>query len=395
MSVAREVIASLREAGGYCVAASGDVLELNTARPNVKWVQWYLRSVDGIKTYYEVYNPHDEMLFVEFHSKGNISLLSNLHHEGMALLKGRYVPVGQWLYGAEVDVSGLKVEDALQNVRCVLDELYRVVEKEVNATGAGISNEIGDNRNQGPVKGACVPNGVTFDPFIGEKYAPNVPTAFGKRILVVGASHYCFFYDKTKGCNPDCKHYGKKHDVGENRLSKFGNKCEALTSAVIMAYRENDACRDGQGKAHSGWKRTFTRFTNEFIEEGRPVGRTPLNSEVFAHVVDVEYVQGAEGASDSDTNGVLLRADRNFEELKKTIKEMRSEVVVLWGPRVIGEVFRRLGEKDLLKDMLRVAIDGNEVTIVACRRHPASSGWRPGKLRGLLMEVGIKPLKRK
>ena len=395
MSVAREVIASLREAGDHCVAKGADVLKLNSARPNVKWVQWLVRSVEGIKTYYEVYNPHDEILFVEFHSKGDVASLSNLHHVGMTLLKGRYVPAGHRLYGAEVDVSALKVEDALRNVRCVLNDIYKVVEKEIKATGVGISNEISGNRNHEALKGARVPNSVTFDPFIGERYAPNVATPFGKRILVVGASHYCYFYDKTKGCNPDCKHYGKKHDVGEDRLCKFGNKCEALTSAVIMAYRENDACRDDEGNAHSGWKRTFTRFTNEFIEKGCARGRTSLNSEVFAHIVDVEYVQGAEGASDSDRNGVLLGADRNFEELKRTIRKMNSEVVVLWGPRVIGEVYRRIGEKDLSKDILRTRIEGNEVAIVACRRHPASSEWEPDKLRGLLMDVGIKPLKRK
>ena len=402
MSVALEAIAKLRQKDLHKVAKTDVELIRNTSIKSERWVQWNVRKIDNVKTYYEVYNPdpNQEILWVEFHAQARVfPPLASI----AKLRKFEGLNAHGFMCGVELDVAKLDADQAVRKVQRQLDAVYNVVEAELKKSNAKIEPMTKNRKPCGVEckKGRClkernvhcVPNTVVFEPYVGNAYEKNTETEFKRRILIVGASHYCFYYKRDAGCTAACAMYGKKRDVGDGR--DCGERCEWLSKSVIKAYCENDRCVDDKGKEHSGWKRTFTKFTNAFIEKRSSGSRIPVNSDVFKHLVDVEYVQGVEGAAHNDTNRVLFSAERNFEELKKTIRKMKSEIVVLWGPRVINEVYGRFGKTGSTKDIEEIDFEGRMITLVACRTHPASNDWNADDLRNLLTRVGVRPLKAK
>ena len=385
-------------------------------RPAGNWVQYKMRVAgDGFRddVYYEIERGRNSTVRGQLHIHSECGRrTSELRDEILRIAhKCEFAHTNKTsqdfkIYGgAAVDLAGGDEDDVINKLCQQLCKLYDAVEgylcqKETEGVLVALYENQGrvcsverEKKHLGERNVQCAPNTVVFEPYVGNSYRANEATKFGKRILVVGASHYCYYYERDKGCTAACAKYGKKCDVGDGR--NCGEKCELLSKSVIKAYCENDRCVDDKGKEHSGWKRTFTKFTNAFIEERSSGSRIPANSEVFKHLVDVEYVQGVEGAVHNDTNRVLFSAERNFEELKKTIRKMKSEIVVLWGPRVINEVYGRFGKTGSTKDIEEIDFEGRMITLVACRTHPASNDWNADDLRNLLTRVGVRPLKAK
>ena len=395
MATIGEVMDSIKEDGGICQNGQ-TVFEMEKcqARDVPRVLYFKKRKIDGAIVRYEVRCKGGNKILVQLWWGKPLS--KKLLKEVNKIAKVHTFEIGDVQSalgvhgGSPITCDGKSVEDAVSLIRTQLERLE-------NAFGEFIENEA-KKFSEGKMGGvhkdekrmrrsneiSAAPNTVTFDPYVGESYGVDKETKFKKRILVVGASHYCSYYKRETGCSPKCEYYGKKKDVGKGGNDRYcGKKCESLSKKIINAYRDNDQCKS------SGWKRTFTRFTNSFINKRASGSRIPANSDVFSHLVDVEYVQGVEGVLPDDTNQEVFAARRNFEELTKVIRKMKSEVVVLWGRRVVGQVYAGFGKPNSASDVEEVDFDGRKIKLVACRRHPSSNKWDADDLRKLLMQVGV------
>lgn len=362
----------------------------NAKGDNLKFLR---RKIQGVSVWYEVW-PRTMKLFGQLRIRGEniafvqqIKCITKSHPEFECAGKDADFGVHG---GSPISCAGMPVKNAAGLVVAQLVKLADVFEEFIlSQQSSSVGRELQGVRSHKikktkPTPMICAPNTVTFKPYVGSAYEKNKETEFKKRILVVGASHYCSYYKRETGCSPKCEYYGKKSDVGRGGKDRYcGKKCELLSEKIINAYRDNDQCKS------SGWKRTFTKFTNSFINKRATGFRMPANSDVFSHLVDVEYVQGVEGVSHDDTNQEVFSAERNFKELTKVIRKMKSEVVVLWGRRVVGQVYAGFGKPNSASDVEEVDFDGRKIKLVACRRHPSSNKWDANDLRKLLTQVGV------
>ncbi len=225
-----------------------------------------------------------------------------------------------------------------------------------------------------------VMNNVVFNPYVGKDYESNGEKFLGKRIMVVGASHYCEHYTVEKGCSDKCPHYGNYRFHDDNQWF-FGKKCERFTEIVIERYRK----RHG-GKGERNWFRTFSSFYNSFFMN-KP-SRHEDRIRILDHIVHTEYLQGAEGANNSVNNKNEMKSDRNFVEFSKMIATYKPDVVLFWGPRAWREASRRCDVNDMTPDIISVHLEGVDVKLVhVC--HP-SRGFKRARFQAQLNELGIR-----
>ena len=399
MATTSEVMRSIQKTGGICQNDQPMfAMEKCLARGVPRVLYFKKRKIAGKSVRYEARDQSSDKILIQLWWEKPLS--KDLLNKVNGIAKVHKFEVGNVKValgvhgGSPVICDGMSVKDAVSQIRTQLkrleDAFGELLENEAQKFREGKMDGMykDEKRTKRSNEIPAAPNTVTFDPHVGEFYGAEKETEFKKRILVVGASHYCSYYKRETGCSPKCAYYGRKReDVGHGGEDRYcGKKCELLTKKVIDAYRDNDQCRS------SGWKRTFTKFTNSFIEKRATGSRIAANSDVFKHLVDVEYAQGVEGLAHNDTNRVLFSAERNFEELKKTIREMKSEIVVLWGPRVINEVYGRFGKAGSTNNIEEIDFEGRMIKLVACRTHPASNDWNADNLRKLLTQVGVRLL---
>lgn len=208
---------------------------------------------------------------------------------------------------------------------------------------------------------------VTFLPVVGDKYYSQARRVLGRRVLVVGASHYCKdHFNHESGCSKHCKGFGKYHFCCDGRDLYFGKRCENFTQVVYERYRE----RIGN-KKDGNWFRTFSRFLNSFF-----CGGTPSHAErvrLLDHIACTEYMQGAEGDGPTARDDVAMAVERNFTELEKSIKLLKPDVIVFWGPRAWNVVCRRCGITNPMPDVQCAMIGARRVTIIRTP-HPSAFG---------------------
>ena len=83
-----------------------------------------------------------------------------------------------------------------------------------------------------------VANSVVFDPVVGVDYQKHGRAYLGRRVMILGASHYCEHFCREKGCGPACAHYGKYYlELNGGERLYFGDCCERFTEIVYERYR--------------------------------------------------------------------------------------------------------------------------------------------------------------
>ena len=223
-------------------------------------------------------------------------------------------------------------------------------------------------------------NCVTFLPVIGDKYCSHGRRVLGRRVMVVGASHYCEHLEPTIGCNACCDHFGKYrfHKTGDEWY--FGERCERFSHIVLERYRRWEGEKDERR-----WFGTFLKFYNAFFP-------SPVSHETRKLLMDLmvstEYVQGAEVSGPNGNSRVAMSSDRNFDEFKNTVDRLKPDVVIFWGPRAWHEVCSRLGEVNEKDDILHVTLNNRKLTLLRVP-HPSSSAFKRDHFREQLKCVGI------
>lgn len=212
-----------------------------------------------------------------------------------------------------------------------------------------------------------IKNTVVFRPFIGKDYNAKGRKLLGRRVMVVGASHYCKDHFKVEtGCSEKCRGYGKRRQPDSNKVWNFGRRCERFTQVVYECYRKYGG---------EYWFGTFTRFYNSFFDGD---GEGPSHSDrikLLDHMVCTEYMQGVEGGGPHSNDDAEMAADRNFIELEKVVAEQKPDVIIFWGPRVWKEVCRHCKTDDSGPDIQFTKIGGRQVKIVRTP-HPSAYGKR-------------------
>ena len=243
----------------------------------------------------------------------------------------------------------------------------------------------------------AVENTVTFKPVVGVDYEQHGRAYLGRRVMILGASHYCEHFCWDKGCGPSCAHYGKYHLelIGGESLY-FGKRCERFTEIVYGRYRNRLKVprKPSDRKRPDSWMGTFSRFYNSFFKDGNPSDK--VRNRLLDHLVCTEYVQGAEARKNDENNGELMKAQRNFDELVKTIKRFKPDVIIAWGARVWNGICDKIFDMSKIdvRDsvMVEMSIGGCQVKIVNAP-HPSSwgkNGFDRAEFQGLLQWAGIK-----
>lgn len=156
-------------------------------------------------------------------------------------------------------------------------------------------------------------NNIFFQPFFGKYYADG--GIFGKRIMILGESHYC-----DEGCS----------DCGDCTLHR---ECMNFTQQVLGDYFDEDNERQD-------WMRTFVKFERSLV--GKETDQT-MRLKIWNSVVFFNYLQVAmRGPREAGTSAQYRQAgDALFEVMDK----YQPEYVIAWGKRLWsnmpGERWRR------------------------------------------------------
>lgn len=147
-----------------------------------------------------------------------------------------------------------------------------------------------------------MPNNIFFQPFVGKDYADG--GIFGKRIMVLGESHYC-----DEGCA----------DCGDCRLRR---ECMGFTQGVLRDYLD-------EGTERQNWMRTFVKFERSLVGEETDQA---MRLKIWDSVVFFNYLQVAMGGPrEAGTSAQYRQAGEAFFEV---INKYQPEYVIVWGNRL-------------------------------------------------------------
>ena len=198
-----------------------------------------------------------------------------------------------------------------------------------------------------------------FTPWIGCLYGGR-GSALPKRVMVLGASHYC-----------------------GNRCADCGNpkahpECAVFTRDVVRDYLSD--------KCSGYWKKTFTTFINSVFGRATTAEerRQFMDSIVFAN-----FLQRAEGRDANEKHNEYFQLPANLDAFKATIREYRPDVIVTWGDRVWNAI-----PWDLGYGMAEKVRDGvfrypfSDHTFLLLGLHHPSIGYPSGESHQLIASVG-------
>lgn len=162
--------------------------------------------------------------------------------------------------------------------------------------------------------------GVKFLPFVGEKYEDGISfdkdgklvlEGQGKKVLVLGESHYC------------------DEDLSDEKLSSF-------TRDVLGRYLGSEE-RDS-------WMRTFVKF-----ERALANADTKIDSEsIWNHLMFYNYLQ-------RPLRGTRMASEKNYEEAKNPffaiLEKYKPDYIIVWGRRLFAKLPNEKGEYMSCNDM--------------------------------------------
>ena len=151
---------------------------------------------------------------------------------------------------------------------------------------------------------------VFFKPWVGENYSQGY---LGKKVLVLGESHYC---DSIQDKDSQCGNAEKCLKIQE---------CQEFTSNVLGRFFDY---KKGVGNREP-WMTAFTRFTNIFL--GEQVKSSEL-LEFWDNVMFFNYVQIAiKDKRISPTEKDFATAEKAFFEI---LEEYKPDLIIVWGDRL-------------------------------------------------------------
>ena len=204
-----------------------------------------------------------------------------------------------------------------------------------------------------------------FTPHIGSKYWEGIN---GKKILVLGASFYC--------PKQECPYFFKCTDVNIKDSSEYNLICPEYCHQGLILQDEPSYCIEDGPRTY----RIFANKMNKALFDGE------LDYENFwEHFAFTNYVQfflPAKKGSFRQTHWSDL-SDRDFDAFVETLKEIKPDIVIIWGTIINGALKEHnkyvTDRKTLPKTggyICHMTIPGtNHETALINPYHPSSSAW--------------------
>jgi len=143
---------------------------------------------------------------------------------------------------------------------------------------------------------------IFFQPFVGKYYANG--GIFGKRIMILGESHYC---------DEECA------DCGDCRLHR---ECMGFTQHVLGDYLD-------EKKERQNWMRTFLKFERSLVGEETDQA---MRLKIWNSVISFNYLQVAMGGPrEAGTSEQYQQAGKAFFEV---VEKYQPEYIIVWGKRL-------------------------------------------------------------
>ena len=143
---------------------------------------------------------------------------------------------------------------------------------------------------------------IFFHPFVGKDYANG--GIFGKRIMILGESHYC-----DESCT----------DCGDCQLHR---ECMNFTQQVLDDYLN-------ENKERQNWMRTFLKFERSLVGEETDQA---MRLKIWNSVIFFNYLQVAMGGPrEAGTAEQYHQAGKAFFEV---IEKYQPEYIIVWGKRL-------------------------------------------------------------
>ena len=141
---------------------------------------------------------------------------------------------------------------------------------------------------------------VFFKPWIGNDY--NSGGIFGKKVLVVGESHYC-----QKETCPEC---GNPEYAGE---------CADFTTDVVNSYLSED-------EKNGRWTATFKKFEKSMIG---PNAYSVSSKEIWKSIAFYNFLQIA--MNGPRQGGAYTDYENSVSAFWEVMEELQPEVMIAWG----------------------------------------------------------------
>lgn len=164
---------------------------------------------------------------------------------------------------------------------------------------------------------------VFFQPWVGRDYSTG--GIFGKRIMVLGDSHYC---------GEDCEECGKSHR----------HACNEFTTNVVKDYLDQNVEREG-------WMSTYLKFERSLVNHET----TPEESvRIWNSILFYNYLQVAlQGPRQAGTPDQYRAAAEPFFSI---LNQYQPDLLVVWGVRLWNAL-----PSDRWEDGPRKSVDGYEI----------------------------------
>lgn len=165
---------------------------------------------------------------------------------------------------------------------------------------------------------------IFFQPFVGKDYANG--GIFGKRIMILGESHYC---------DESCA------DCGDCRLHR---ECMNFTKQVLGDYLN-------ENKERQNWMRTFLKFERSLVGEET---NQAMRLKIWNSVIFFNYLQVAMGGPrEAGTSAQYKQAANAFFEV---IDKYEPECIIVWGKRLWNNM-----PNERWQDGDDIVVDGNHI----------------------------------
>jgi hypothetical protein len=145
-------------------------------------------------------------------------------------------------------------------------------------------------------------NKIFFQPYIGQDYATG--GIFGKRIMVLGESHYC--EEECSNCGNICQH----------------RECATFTRGVLVDYLNED-------KPRKAWMNTFLKFERSLVGHETDWAE---RKRIWQSVLFFNYLQVA--MRKPRQAGVLQQYEDSHLAFYEVLDEYRPQCIIVWGKRL-------------------------------------------------------------
>lgn len=204
---------------------------------------------------------------------------------------------------------------------------------------------------------------VFFKPFVGKKYG-KPSSIFDKKLMVVGASHYC------------------KHPCVKCGEKSLDDTCRTFTIDCVKEGYLKGAWDGGS------WRKTYTTFINSIYGKNSSEKEREL---FFDSIVFYQFLQEREGTNPNEKHPELFDKQINVDAFSEVLKHYVPDIVIVWG-RVWDAIPNNLGNGDAMQvegiqSCLKYTLDGKEFILLGA--HHPSIGFDSAAHHEIFMKLGL------